>query len=58
MKSYEQIARAMWDAYLKERKSQGSTGTDYLRWKTSRSRAAPAGSPLREWRRVNWRGGH
>lgn len=32
MKSFEHIARAMWSAYLQERKRQGSTGTDYLRW--------------------------
>ena len=32
MKSFQQIARAMYLAYLKERKAQGSRGTDYLSW--------------------------
>lgn len=32
MKSYEQIAKAMYAAFIKERKARGSCGTDYLSW--------------------------
>ena len=32
MKSFENIARAMYEAFLKERKRQGSKSTDYLDW--------------------------
>lgn len=32
MKSFEQIARAMWDAYLQEHKRQGDHGAQHLSW--------------------------
>ena len=34
MKSYEQIAKAMFEAFLKERKRQGSNSTDYNHWES------------------------
>lgn len=34
MKSFEQLARSAHEAFLKERKAQGSTGTEYIGWET------------------------
>ena len=34
MKSFEQIAKAMYLAFLKERKALGSRGADHLSWET------------------------
>ena len=32
MKTFEQLAKEGYEAFLKARKQAGSTGTDYLRW--------------------------
>lgn len=32
MKSYEQLARSGYEAFLKERKRQGSNSTDHVGW--------------------------
>lgn len=32
MKTYEQIAKSMFEAFLKERKRLGSASTDYIKW--------------------------
>ncbi len=33
-KSYEQIAKSMFEAFLKERKRLGSASTDYIKWES------------------------
>lgn len=34
MKSFEQLARSAFEAFLKERKRLGSTSTDYNNWES------------------------